>query len=136
MFRKKDLALIAGVLAIALAFYGVMWWTRSRQTLSGFVDISVDGSRYESIPIGETRTVRIEQENGDVNVIEVDAEGARMVFSSCKNQLCLEQGKVTTENWVRRSMGRAIICLPNRVLVELRAETKGQAQPDDDPPDV
>ena len=65
------------------------------------------------------QTVVVEQEDGSRNEIVVTSEGAYMAFSSCDNQLCVHMGEVTLDNWETRPNQAFIICLPNRVSVEL-----------------
>lgn len=136
MFQKKDILMIGAVLCIALVAYGLMLRARSGQVLSNMVIISANNVQYETVPLGATRRITVTQENGDVNIVEVDEKGARMAESSCKNQLCVHQGAVTVENWLYRSLGRSIICLPNRVIVELSVENAQQIQLDQDLADV
>ena len=59
------------------------------------------------------------QEDGSVNVVEISERGAVMASSTCHNQLCVQMGEVTLDNWETRPNQQFIICLPNRVSVEL-----------------
>lgn len=136
MFRRKDIIVIITALLVAAATYGGMMISRGGQTLSGEVAIYVDGVLYASVPLGDSRDIEIAQKNGDVNIVHVSAGAVHMAFSSCKNQLCLGQGEITAENWTRRAMGRVIICLPNRVVVELALEDSAQRIVDEDLADV
>ena len=81
--------------------------------------ITVDGREYVRVPLSQPRTVTIRQDNGAVNVVEVTAHGAVMLSSTCDNQLCVEMGEVTRDNWETRPNQQFIICLPNRVSVEV-----------------
>ena len=83
------------------------------------VIITVDGEEYARVPLSEPRTVTIEQPGGEVNVVEVSDHGAVMLSSNCHNQLCVHMGEVTVDNWEFRPNQAFIICLPNRVSVEL-----------------
>ncbi len=136
MFRKKDLLVIVGALLLAALVWGGMQLSRGRQSLTGMVEIWANGALVDTVALGEAREIRVEQENGDVNIIQIGLRGVQMAHSSCKNQLCVSQGEVTLDNWTRRSMGRSIICLPNRVVVELQVEGAEQALIDEDLPDV
>lgn len=136
MLRRRDMIVIFAVLLVAAVLFGANAALRGRETLSGQVDIRVNGALYATVPLGETREFRIDQPNGCVNIVQVGPSGVHMTASSCKNQLCLMQGEVTLENWTRRSLGRAIICLPNRVVVELATGEGGSPAPGADVPDV
>ena len=71
------------------------------------------------VPLGQKQTLTVTQEDGSVNVIEISERGAVMASSTCHNQLCVQMGEVTLDNWETRPNQQFIICLPNRVSVEL-----------------
>ena len=52
----------------------------------------------------------------------LDGQGVYMESANCENQQCVHQGVVSPENIADRYLGGSIVCLPNRVLVELEAE--------------
>lgn len=83
------------------------------------VIIRVNGAEYAHLPLNEAQTVTIRQESGAVNVVEITGTGVRMQASTCDNQRCVHGGEVTRDNWETRAEGAFIICLPNRVSVEL-----------------
>ena len=83
------------------------------------VVITVDGEEYARVPLSRPETVTIEQPGGEINVVEVSGQGAVMLSSTCDNQLCVHMGEVTVDNWEFRPNQAFIICLPNRVSVEL-----------------
>ena len=83
------------------------------------VRIYVNGALYTTAHLGEPRQITVRQDDGAVNVIALDETGVWMESSTCRNQLCVHQGKVTYENYQDRYYGTNVICLPNRVTVEL-----------------
>lgn len=115
---KKNWLLIGGMalLAVALMLLSPMMRTKTSEDV---VIITVDGKEYARVPLSRPQTVTVTQENGAVNVVEVTAEGAVMLSSTCHNQLCVQMGEVTRDNWETRPNQQFIICLPNRVSVEL-----------------
>ena len=104
------------LLAVALMLLSPMLRTRTDEDT---VIITVDGKEYARVPLSRPQTVTVTQEDGSVNVVEVTAEGAVMLSSTCHNQLCVQMGQVTRDNWETRPNQQFIICLPNRVSVEL-----------------
>ena len=84
-----------------------------------YVRIQVDGKTVQIVPLGEPRTVTLRQETGETNVIRITENGVYMESSNCHNQDCVRMGEVDRENWETRVNGAFIICLPNRVSVEL-----------------
>lgn len=81
--------------------------------------ISVNGREWRRIPLSQPQEVRVAQSGGAVNVVSVSERGAVMVSSTCDNQLCVHMGEVTVDNWEYRPNQQFIICLPNRVSIEL-----------------
>ena len=117
---KKNWLVIAVMAVIALGLLGVSLLTRQpAQVAEDTVIITIDGREYKRVPLSAPQTVTVEQENGCVNVIEVSDHGAVMLSSTCDNQLCVHMGEVTVDNWEFRPNQQFIICLPNRVSIEL-----------------
>ena len=59
--------------------------------------------------------------DGDLGIsrVEVDATGGvRFLASPCPQQLCRTLGRITRA-------GEAVVCIPNRVLLELEGEPQG-----------
>lgn len=117
---KKNWLVIAAIAAVALLLVAVAPLLRPVQDVEeDMVIITVDGKEYARVPLSRPRTVTIEQEDGSVNVVEVSDHGVVMQRSTCGNQLCVQMGEVTVDNWEFRPNQQFIICLPNRVSVEL-----------------
>lgn len=117
--KKKNLLVIAVVAMAAVLLLFVSKAVGPQTAGEDMVIISVDGREYRRVPLSEPQIVTIEQADGCVNVIEVTENGAVMRSSTCDNQLCVGMGEVTVDNWQYRANQQFIICLPNRVSVEL-----------------
>ena len=115
---RKNWLIILAVAALAAEMLIVSLGTGT-QTDEDVAIISVDGTEYARIPLSKPQTVTIRQTDGRVNVVSVTAEGVQMHSSTCENQLCVQTGQVTRENWEFKPNGAFIVCLPNRVSVEL-----------------
>ena len=117
---KKNLLVIAGVLAAALLLLAATTFLRPPSgVLEDTIIITVDGKEYARIPLSAPQTVTVDQGDGRVNVVEISDRGAVMHSSTCDNQLCVNMGAVTLDNWELRPNQQFIVCLPNRVTVEL-----------------
>ena len=117
---KKNWLVIAIVAAAILVLLGVSLLTRQNTPVAeDMAIITIDGKEYKRVPLSQPQTVTVTQENGCVNVVEVSDHGAVMLSSTCDNQLCVGMGEVTVDNWQYRPNQQFIICLPNRVSVEL-----------------
>ena len=118
--NKKNYLVIGGILLIAAVMLTLTLLNRPMTVVDeDMVIISVDGKEYARVPLSKPQTVTVAQKVGSVNVVEVSDHGAVMLSSTCDNQLCVEMGEVTVDNWEYRPNQQFIICLPNRVGVEL-----------------
>ncbi len=118
--NKKNWVVIAVIFLAAALLLAMTFLQRPMTAVEeDTVIISVDGKEYARVPLSKPRTVTVTQEDGSVNVVEVSDHGAVMAHSTCDNQLCVKMGEVTVDNWEFRPNQQFIICLPNRVSVEL-----------------
>ena len=119
MNRKNRVVIAIVVLAAVLLLALTLLMRPMTAVEEDMVIITVDGKEYTRVPLSKPQTVTISQASGSVNVVEVSSRGAVMVSSTCDNQLCVHMGEVTVDNWEFRPNQQFIICLPNRVSVEL-----------------
>ncbi|MBQ2700244.1 MAG: NusG domain II-containing protein [Clostridia bacterium] len=116
---KKDVLLIG----IALVLAAGAWllkplWTP--KTTENQIVVMVDKQEFARIPLSEPQTLTVAQTNGSLNVIEITETGAYMKDSTCQGHDCILQGPVTLNNYEYRPNQSFIICLPNKVTVELQ----------------
>ena len=119
--KKRDLIIIATFLLVAVVGLAAFRLFAPQGNVR-YADIYVDEKLYEAVPLNEDTVITVEQAEGKVNVIEVKDGSIFMADSTCADHLCVEQGKMSGENYEKRPMYNWIICLPNRVSVELRVE--------------
>ena len=117
MRKRKNLLVIVliAVLAAGLLIAGLL----SRHPSGDSVLITVGGQEYGRYPLGQKREVVISLGHGEENILVIDEEGFYMKSATCRDQLCVGQGKVTRSNASLRMLGPDIICLPHRVVVTL-----------------
>ena len=118
---RKNLLLIAAVALVAAVLLAVSLLMPRTTSRSGGSEvlITVDGAEYARVPLSQPQTVIVTQDGGESNEIVVTETGAYMKSSTCHNQLCVQMGEVTPDNWETRPNQAYVICLPNRVSVEL-----------------
>ncbi len=117
---RKNIGIIAALLIAAVVLLLSVTLLRPRTDgASAEIVVTLDGREYARVPVGQEQTLAVQQPDGSVNVIRITARGAVMESSTCENQLCVEMGEVTLDNWETRPNQQFIICLPNRVSVEL-----------------
>lgn len=79
------------------------------------VVVSVDGAEIVRFPLDEDRTYEIAGFGEGHNTLIIQGGEAYMSDASCPDHLCMGMGKIS-------HAGQSIICLPNRVVIEIRDE--------------
>ena len=125
-FQKKDFWLVAAILlAAGVAFFLFGRPGRQAGLQTDIVEIYLGNSDTPSqtVPFGEAQVLKIDQDGDRHNEITITDDAVYMSHSTCHNQECVKQGKITMENIETRLLGDYIICLPNQVVVKVvRAE--------------
>ena len=121
--RKKDWLVILGIVILAGALYlaAPLWRPAASEDQ---VVVTVNQQTYAVIPLSEPKRLTITQADGSQNVLIVTPEGAYMESATCQGHDCILQGPVTLENYELRPNQNFIICLPNRVTVELQVSRR------------
>ena len=86
------------------------------------VYVTLDGEALIDLPFGEEHTVTVRQPGGKENTVSLTGDAVTMAHATCENQDCVQMGEVTRDNYELRALGGFIICLPQRVSVEVRGD--------------
>ena len=105
--KKKDIILIAAVLAISLISLAAIKMT---QKDGKEVIVTVDGKEVYKTSIEKDQIYQIPEENG-TNVMQIKDGKVTMIEATCPDHYCVKQ-KAVDEH------GGSIICLPNKVVIE------------------
>ncbi|MBO4837593.1 MAG: NusG domain II-containing protein [Clostridia bacterium] len=122
--------LILSLAAAGAVMLLILWFGRRGKEAAQEMAVYVNGTLYATAALQPGKDVTVSQDNGCVNVIRMTEDGFYMESSTCKNQDCVLQGPVTRDNWTGRILGNQVICLPNRVIVELLVESSDPDLPD------
>lgn len=118
--KKKDMIMIAAILAVALALWGGMFLMRKDDY--GSIRITVNGQEYGTYSLAEDQVIAI----GDTNVCEIKDGKVKMTEADCPDHLCIRQKAVG-------SSGGTIVCLPNKVVIEgVKAAGSEESSPEFD----
>ena len=116
VLRKADI-----ILFLALCLLGAVltvWSVRTAAASSGAeVIITIDGAEYGRYSLDSDRTISIDR-NGNHNLVVISDGTVHMEEASCKNQICVNTGKISRA-------GEIIVCLPNYVIVEIIGNGEG-----------
>ncbi len=107
--RKNDIILIATVIIAAALIWGFTQVTRSE---GAYVVVTVDGEVYGTYPLDTDTEIRIGDDE-HYNILVIKDGKAEITEASCPDKLCVKQGKAEYD-------GQSIICLPNKVVIEIR----------------
>ncbi len=109
IITKWDIALLIALVAVGL---GISLLVASGATKGERAYVTVDGKTYGTYDLHKDQDVII-REDDRVNKFSIKDGRVQMTQASCKNQICVHQGAIDTS-------GQSIICLPNKVIIEIR----------------
>ncbi|MBQ9859358.1 MAG: NusG domain II-containing protein [Clostridia bacterium] len=105
--KNGDVWLIAGVVAVALLLFAVLWLLAERGTA---VAVTVDGKPYATYPLSQNTEVKIAGVDGGSCTLVIADGQATVVAATCPDGICVRHRAVSRG-------GETIVCLPNRVVV-------------------
>ena len=111
-FARGDLMLIAVLLIAGLAIIAMLNLTRQdgRQAI-----VRVDGQIVAQLTLSQDAQYPVESEGSVTNLVVIQDGSVHMEEASCPDHLCIRRGAI-------RYAGDSIICLPNKVVVEISGE--------------
>lgn len=124
-FHRNDLWLILAILIIAgaVALGLVLKPEVEDNTLRASLLVQgVEVWAADLRGLKEPITYTLQTADGELTV-EADSQGAAIIYSTCQDQVCVHQGKITEVN-------QAAVCLPLKSVLRLEGETVGINQPD------
>ena len=109
---RNDIILIITLLILSGALMLILTVS---QKCGSVVVVSVDGKDIASFSLNEDTRYVISGYHGGENVLVVKDGEAYLESASCPDKLCVHMGKIS-------KAGQSIICLPNKVVIEIRGE--------------
>lgn len=114
--KRNDIILVAIILVIAAA--GLLYMNLSKKS-GDMVVIKVDGEIYKELPLNKDTTFEIEGVRGGKNELVIKDGHADMADANCPDKLCVHQRDIQND-------GETIVCLPNKVIVEIESSKKSE----------
>ncbi|CAM4053202.1 NusG domain II-containing protein [Cohnella lubricantis] len=111
--RRGDIW-IAGVLLAVAAAIAIPRMSGEHEAAAAekYAEITVDGEHYRTVALdGADQVIDIRSKHGH-NALRISKGGIDMFDADCPDKLCIAMGHVT-------HIGERIVCLPNRVFVEI-----------------
>lgn len=115
--RKNDLVLIVAILLVlAIAAVALFFLMQEGDT----VVVLVDGEVWGEYALDKDQAIEIRTDMG-YNLLVIQGGEASVREASCPDGICSAHRPVSRE-------GESIICLPNRVVVEIRSNDREQPE--------
>lgn len=117
--KKWDLIIIIVLILLSLMPIRLLISSNNSGDLKRVI-ISVNGEEYESLELKENLNKIIKIEEGlEINEIYINKGQVYMNHSNCTDKVCMRQGKIS-------KIGESIVCLPNRVFIEIKGDEEGE----------
>ena len=107
--RKADFILISVFL---LAGLFLLVFLKEREIDTQQVVVKVDGEILETFSLNEEITYTITGVNGR-NILQIQEKKVFLPDANCPDKICVNTGKI-------KYAGQSIICLPHKVVVEIK----------------
>ncbi len=104
MKKKDKIFLITMAFLCVILLISIFAFSKTGE----FVEIYVGSRLYKKVSLYENREINIDEKN----IVVIENGSAYMKYADCPDKLCVKMGKITKR-------GSDIICLPNRVRVEI-----------------
>ena len=117
--KKWDLIIMIVLIILSLMPIRLLISSNNSGDLKRVI-ISVNGEEYESLELKENLNKIIKIEEGlEINEIYINKGQVYMNHSNCTDKVCMRQGKIS-------KIGESIVCLPNRVFIEIKGDEEGE----------
>lgn len=116
IIRKSDIFLAVFFILIGLV---PLFFIFAHDDKGHTINVNVDNKPYGRYSLEKNKVIKIKQPNGHINIIEIKNGKAFMKSSTCKNQNCVQQGKINSNN-------QTIVCLPNKVIITVDSKKQNE----------
>lgn len=121
--KKRDLMAAAVILLLALAVWGAGRLLSSGA--AGQLRITVAGDVYGTYSLSRDQEISI----GDTNICRIEDGQVSMIWADCPDQICVHTRAIA-------SGGGTIVCLPNRIVLEITDDAGKNDDGQEEAPDV
>lgn len=116
ILKKGDVILI--IITLILSMSAMYYTKRINDSIkSNYISIQLDGKEIKKVYFGKEvfgKEIPIKSQYG-YNLIEIGDNRVRVKKADCPDKLDVRQG------WIDRA-GQTIICLPNRLVIEIKGD--------------
>ncbi len=116
--KRFDIVIIIILISISLGSLGIIKYYNNKAYAEEYVEISVDGEKIKKIPLENNETFTVKTELG-TNVIKVESGKVNVEDADCPDKVCIEDGYIDEP-------GEILVCLPNKVVIEIIGQNKSR----------
>lgn len=121
--KKNDIIMISIIVVLALASYAAVNFYGGQKTKDAQAVVTIDGREYGTYPLSEDTRVRIESENEGYNILLIEDGAASIEEASCPDKICVRHKHID-------KTGETLVCLPNKVVVEIKNGEEAEVDAD------
>lgn len=107
---KKELLLVAAILAVAGVFY--IFNTINSKKPAVYLEVTVDGTVVEMLDLSKDTDITINGYNEGTNHLVIKDGEAWISEATCPDGICVHQGKIHQNS-------EMIVCLPNLMIARV-----------------
>ncbi len=107
--HKYDIIIILLIIAAGAVMALVLFMSKKSGT---YVQVRVDSEVVREFDLNTDTEYMIQGANGGQNLLIIKDGEAFVSEASCPDELCIKMGRIS-------NVGESVICLPNRVVVEI-----------------
>ena len=112
IMKKNDVILVVARALLSLAVFGGIKLYSGFSTREPEAVIYLDGEEKGRYSLSHNITLEIRQDHGAYNIFEIKNGKAKITEASCPDKVCVNHRPVSGQ-------GESLVCLPNRVVVEI-----------------
>lgn len=117
--RRREIGLVLVLLVVSgLSYFGIRQFQNST-TENAVAVIFVEDKEVGRYPLSKDIRVTVSGKDDGENVVEIKDCKVRVVKASCPDLICVHHQEISKN-------GETIVCLPNRVVVEVQSEEEAE----------
>lgn len=113
--KKLDYIVIIGLIIVSLLSSGIILYSSAKNKYqSQYVEISVKGKLYKKITFNSSteETIDIKTNLGE-NIVRISKGKVKILDADCPDKVCVKDGYIYKP-------GQLLVCLPHKVVVEIK----------------
>jgi hypothetical protein len=117
--KKLDYVVIIVLALFTVASFVGTLLNSSRKYNEKYVEIEVNGNSYKTYPlVNYEETIKIKTKLGE-NIIQIKDNKVHILDADCPDKVCIKDGYISEP-------GQILVCLPNKVVVEVKGKITNQ----------